>query len=179
MQQNEKLEHGHFYHIYSHGVGGRNLFRNSDNYLHFLLLYDKYIEPIAETYAWVLMKNHFHVLVRIKEEKDVGFYKSLNSDRSVDSVRFQTTTDLSEFGEPERVDISKLKRPIPSKHFSHLFNAYSKYFNLHQGVHGTLFERRFKRKHIDNIDYLMKVVVYIHYNPVHHGFCEHPFYPVK
>ncbi|MDA3880742.1 MAG: hypothetical protein PF436_10170, partial [Prolixibacteraceae bacterium] len=74
MQQNEKLEHGHFYHIYNHGVGGRDLFRNSDNYLHFLLLYDKYIEPIAETYAWVLMKNHFHVLVRIKEEKDVGFY---------------------------------------------------------------------------------------------------------
>lgn len=176
MQQNEKLEHGHFYHIYSHGVGARDLFRCEENYLHFLSLYDKYIETVAETYAWVLMPNHFHVLVRIKEEKQIGFYKKLNSDSppAGGSVRFQTTTDLSEFGEPERVDISKLKRPIPSKHFSHMLNAYSKYFNTRNESRGALFERPFKRKHIDNVGYLKKVVVYIHSNPVHHGFCSHP-----
>ncbi len=87
MQQNEKLEQGHFYHIYSHGVGGRNLFRNSDNYLHFLLLYDKYIEPIAETYAWVLMKNHFHFVVRIKSNV-VYKYSNADSPPAGGAVRF-------------------------------------------------------------------------------------------
>ena len=169
----ERLEEGQFYHIYNHAVGGRDLFREAANYEHFLSLYEKYISPVADTYAWVLMKNHFHLLVRIKETNKIGFYKKLNSDRSDDSVRFQTTTDLSEFGEPERVDISKLIRPIPSKHFSHLFNAYSRYLNIRYETHGALFERPFKRKLIDTNEYLKRVILYIHNNPVHHGFCEH------
>ena len=32
----------------------------------FVNLYDKYISPVAKTYAWVLMRNHFHLLVKIK-----------------------------------------------------------------------------------------------------------------
>lgn len=178
MQPFEKLEAGKFYHIYNHAVGKLDLFKDAQNYEHFLSLYDKYISPVADTYAWVLMKNHFHVMVRIKEEKEVGFYKNLNSDRSADSVRFQTTTDLSEFGEPERVDAEKLKQPIVSRHFSHLFNAYSRYLNnLHQTT-GALFERPFKRKLIDTDEYLRQVILYIHNNPVLHGFCSHPLeYP--
>ena len=178
MQPFEKLDAGQFYHIYNHGVGERDLFREPDNYEYFLGLYDKYISPIAETYAWCLMPNHFHLLIRIKEEEGIGYYKKLNSDRSSDSVRFQTTTDLSEFGEPGRVDVNNLKRPIPSKHFSHLFNAYSKYINTRYETRGALFERPFKRKLIDNKDYLRQVILYIHNNPVHHGFCSHPLeYP--
>ena len=68
MQSYELLEFGNYYHIYNHGVGGRDLFKKTDNYEYFLDLYEKYISPIAETYAWVLMHNHFHLLVRIKEE---------------------------------------------------------------------------------------------------------------
>jgi putative transposase len=37
-----------------------------------------------------------------------------------------------------------------------------------------LFERPFKRKRIDEMDYLKNVILYIHNNPVHHGFCSHP-----
>jgi hypothetical protein len=111
MQQFEPLLYGQFYHIYNHAVGGRDLFRESNDYEHFLGLYNKYISSVADTYAWVLMKNHFHLLIKVKEEKEIGYYKKLNSDRPNDPVRFQTTTDLSEFGEPESVDVSNLKRP--------------------------------------------------------------------
>jgi REP element-mobilizing transposase RayT len=31
-------------------------------------LYEKYIDVVANTFAWVLMPNHFHFLVQIKEE---------------------------------------------------------------------------------------------------------------
>lgn len=51
----EKLQYGKFYHIYSHGVGMRNVFSEAENYEFFLHLYDKYVEPIGKTYAWVLM----------------------------------------------------------------------------------------------------------------------------
>lgn len=33
---------------------------------------DKYISPVADTFAWVLMKNHFHFLVRIKSESEIN-----------------------------------------------------------------------------------------------------------
>ena len=39
---------------------------------------------------------------------------------------------------------------------------------------GSLFERSFKRKLIDDEDYLKQLVLNIHNNPVHHGFCSHP-----
>jgi putative transposase len=47
------------------------LFKEKTNYAYFLRLYDLYISPIAETYAWCLMKNHFHFLVRIKEVEEI------------------------------------------------------------------------------------------------------------
>ncbi len=150
MQHFEPLQPGHFYHIYNHGVGGQNLFRETDNYEYFLRLYDKHISPIADTFAWVLMPNHFHFLVRIG------------------------TTTME-----ENVNLTGLKnlsglRKSPHQYFSNLFNAYTKAFNKRFGLRGALFERTFKRKLIDSKEYLKQVILYIHKNPVHHGFCNHP-----
>jgi REP element-mobilizing transposase RayT len=58
------LEKGKFYHIYNRGRKGENLFRENENYYHFIRLYEKYVNPIAETYAWVLLGNHFHLLIK-------------------------------------------------------------------------------------------------------------------
>lgn len=61
------LEAGFFYHIYNHAVADGNLFIEDANYLYFLKLWEKHSSSIAETYAYCLMPNHFHFLVRIKE----------------------------------------------------------------------------------------------------------------
>jgi len=151
MQQFEELEYGRFYHVYNHGVGGRDLFRDTNNYEYFLELYDKHLSPVAETYAWVLMKNHFHLLVRIK-----------NVDEYLNLTGFENLSGL---------------KPL-HQHFSNFFNAYTKAYNKYHETRGALFERPFKRKYIDTRDYLRRIVVYIHCNPVHHGFCSHPIeYP--
>lgn len=151
MRHFEQLDHNQFYHIYNHAVGGRDLFKDTNNYEYFLKLYDKHISPIAETYAWVLMKNHFHLLVRIR-----------NVDDCLNLTGFQNLSGL---------------KPL-HQYFSNLFNAYTKAFNKYHETYGALFERPFKRKLIDNEDYLWQVVLYIHKNPIHHGFCTHPLeYP--
>ncbi|SHF99593.1 hypothetical protein SAMN05444274_11740 [Mariniphaga anaerophila] len=67
------LEYGQFYHIYNRGINGCNLFRESENYEYFLHLYDKYVSPVADTFAWVLMRSHFHFLVRIRKEEEISF----------------------------------------------------------------------------------------------------------
>jgi putative transposase len=40
-----------FYHIYNRGNAGEALFREPHNHRYFLRLYDRYVEPVAETYA--------------------------------------------------------------------------------------------------------------------------------
>ncbi len=67
----QALENGKYYHIYNRGINSDILFKENKNYEHFINLYDTHIEPIAETYAWCLMKNHFHFLVRLKEEAEI------------------------------------------------------------------------------------------------------------
>lgn len=36
------------------------------NYRYFLKLYARYVEPVAQTYAYCLLRNHFQVLVWVK-----------------------------------------------------------------------------------------------------------------
>jgi REP element-mobilizing transposase RayT len=150
MQQTEAFTKGNYYHVYNRGINGCDIFREDENYSYFLSLYDTHISKIAETYAWVLMPNHFHFLVRVKE----------------DLTGFDADKDLTGFQ-----NLSGLKPP--HQYFSNLFNAYSKAFNKRFNRHGSLFERPFKRKKIDNMNYLRQVIIYIHQNPVHHHFCDH------
>lgn len=65
------LERGYFYHVYNRGNNRENLFRQDWNYWHFLRLYYRHIFPIAETFAFVLMPNHFHFLLRLKRSEEI------------------------------------------------------------------------------------------------------------
>jgi putative transposase len=60
------LQYGQYYHIYNRGNNRENIFFEERNYRYFLRLYVKYAEPVADTYAYCLLRNHFHFLVRIK-----------------------------------------------------------------------------------------------------------------
>ena len=57
---------GLVYHIYNRGNNGENLFFEPRNYRYFLELYAKYVAPAAVTYAYCLLPNHFHLLVKIR-----------------------------------------------------------------------------------------------------------------
>ena len=143
-----KLQAGNMYHIYNRGINRCPIFTETTNYEHFLSLYEKYISPIADTFAWVLMGNHFHFAVRIKKLENL-----VNEDND------------------------KTEKYI-NQQFSKLFNAYAKAFNKRYERSGSLFEHSFERKLIPDLDYLKKIILYIHDNPVHHGFCSHPLeYP--
>jgi len=137
------LTYGQYYHIYNRGNNREDLFPEERNCRYFLELYARHIEPVAETYAYCLMRNHFHLLVRIRDEEDLtGFGKPVRSTRS------------------------------PSQAFSNLFNAYTKAFNKTYGRTGTLFERPFHRRAVTREGYALQLVVYIHRNPQKHGFVD-------
>jgi REP element-mobilizing transposase RayT len=60
-----------YYHIYNRGNNRENIFIEERNYEYFMALYAKYIEPVAETFAFCLLRNHFHILNRVKSEVEI------------------------------------------------------------------------------------------------------------
>lgn len=86
MQATQPLESGKYYHIYNRGINSDILFKEIINYEYFLHLYNEHIDPIAETYAWCLMKNHFHFLVRIKESDEVKTEKKILPSQSFSNL---------------------------------------------------------------------------------------------
>jgi REP element-mobilizing transposase RayT len=141
----ETLESGHFYHIYNRGNNSEMIFFEEKNYHYFLQLLNKYIVPIGEIYAYCLLKNHFHFLIRLKEENKISY----------DDFVFST--------------INKPKSIDPSRQFSHFFNAYTQAVNKQYCRTGSLFEKPFERKRITDEKYLRQAILYIHNNPVKHG----------
>jgi REP element-mobilizing transposase RayT len=142
------LQFGAYYHIYNRGNNRENLFLQERNYPYFLRLYAKHILPVAETYAYCLMPNHFHFLIRTRTEEE----------------QIQIGSFLK--NEP----ICKIKPP--SRAFNNLFIAYARAFNKATGRTGVLFETPFHRKLVDSDAYFQRLVVYIHANPQKHGFVD-------
>ncbi len=115
------LFHDTYYHIYNRGVNREDVFIEERNYGYFLLLYTKYIQPVAQTFAYCLLKNHFHLLVRIKAEEEIQLPQSLDQTLRV-SETLRVSRDL-----------------YPSKKFSDFLNAYAKSINKAYGRTGTSF----------------------------------------
>ncbi|MCZ2444426.1 MAG: hypothetical protein LC101_11690 [Flavobacteriales bacterium] len=156
------LQFNTLYHIYNHANGDDNLFREEKNYSFFLEKYHQHIDPIAETIAWCLMPNHFHLLVKIRSEKEI-----------VDNFSSSASANFSKvlnFRKVEVLEEEKLK--FLSKQFSIFFSSYTQAFNKMYNRRGSLFIKNFKRKQIANQDYLRNIVLYIHLNPVKHGFTK-------
>lgn len=67
----EKLQNEHFYHIYNRGINGCNIFKSDKNKQYFLNKIETQLENVLEIYAYCLMDNHFHFLVKILNENEV------------------------------------------------------------------------------------------------------------
>lgn len=137
----ESLVAGNYYHIFNRGVNGEDLFKEKRNYYYFLQQYQFYCADVLETYAYALLKNHFHMLVYVKEAKAVP-----------------------------RKDGHGMYQPTASKQLSHFFNSYAQSINKASNRTGPLFESPFERKLIDDDSYLTSVIYYCHYNSQLHGF---------
>jgi len=143
----DSLQPSSFYHIFNHANGNENLFREEENYRFFLEKYALYIYPVAETLAYCLMPNHFHLLVKIRSEQQLleAFPK------------FKTLEKL-------------LAANCIGKQFSKLFSSYTQAYNKKYNRMGSLFMKNFKRQVITSDSYFSKIIHYIHANPLHHGF---------
>ena len=74
----EILEKGRYYHIYNGGINGCDIFKNNDNYDYFLGLFSKYLTSHISVFAYCLVKNHFHFVIRVDEDEAIVTQKFSN-----------------------------------------------------------------------------------------------------
>ena len=144
----EKLQFGGTYHVYNRGVNRCNLFYEKANYLYFLRLFADHIAPVVQVFAYCLLPNHFHILLRLLEADEI-----LSRD------------DLHDYWQHARDD-------RPHQYFSNCFNAYARTINDRYGRSGSLFQRPFHRKPVTTDDYFCTLITYIHRNPQKHRLVD-------
>ena len=148
MENKIPLEPAHYYHIYNHANGFDDFFSNRNDYQKFLDGYVEYIVPICETFAYCFMPNHFHLFVQIKSESEL--IKILRTNPGTKTVSNKTI----------------------SYRFSHFFNGYAQWYNKIYKRQGSLFRSGFKRKLVEDKEYFVDLVHYIHSNPVNAGIAK-------
>ncbi len=139
----QPLIEGQYFHIYNRGVNGEDLFKEKRNYEYFIKQYIAYCSDVFETFAYALLKNHFHLLVYVKENVQVPKHNG------------NGTVQLN-----------------ASKQLSHFFNSYAQSINKAHNRTGPLFESPFERKLIDDDSYITSMIYYCHYNAQKHEFVK-------
>jgi putative transposase len=126
------LQPGCYYHIYNRGNNSQPVFRNPCDYISFLQKWEKYISPVADTYAYCLLENHFHATIETHS-----------------SIRNLETAELI------TMDAAFLQ-----KQFHRLFTSFAKSQHAKNGSNGAVFKRRFQRSEILNDDHFRRVIAY-------------------
>ncbi|CAN5898196.1 hypothetical protein BH11BAC4_BH11BAC4_10980 [soil metagenome] len=150
-----KFEYGSIYHIYNKTNNRELLFRSDENNFHFLNLFRNYVSPFVETYAWNLLPNHFHFLVRIRQETEImGFINNLLPENQTKSEKLYLLDG----------NINNLIQ----MEFKRFFTAYAMSFNNFYKRKGNLFYRTFRRVKIGKDHQFTLAIIYIHANAQKH-----------
>ncbi len=132
------FEENSIYHIYNRTNNEEALFLNDGNRLFFLRRYKELLLPFTDTYCWCLLSNHFHLLVKIKPDKNIkSFLKS------------KPITELTITEKKFMINKATFSELIENV-FKRFFQSYALAFNKMHLRKGNLFYKPFKRVKIEN-----------------------------
>jgi len=152
MDYYQSLISDNIYHIVHRAVGKELLFIEQENYRFFLERYQKYIAPIADTYAYSLLENHFHFLVQIKPHDELlPLFKKVKLNR---------------------IAYDGWQPDFVMQQWSNLLNSYTKSFNKKYQRKGSLFMDYLRRVNVETDAQFCATAFYIHKNAVHHSYCN-------
>ncbi len=143
-----------YYHIYNKSGTGIKLFKDDNDHKVFLERFERYLGGALNTYAYVLMSNHFHFLVKVKSINELlSFAKTQKTNKSNDFM--STEIDPNEF------IIDQFKRFLSS----YTITYKNKYKHS-----GSVLMKRFKRIQSMSMEKNRYWLAYIHHNPIHHKY---------
>lgn len=167
------LQPGELYHVYNRGNRSGDIFFQPKNYRFFLERYQHYISDYCKTYAYALLPNHFHFLIRVNEMEHIiecakkdfdkvnqNFLSIFHPKKENENIgRFSVLLDYSRFNKGTYSNyfsfgvyeefVNQLIFWILKERFRRFFMSYSKAINKQEGTTGSLFQKGFKKKELN------------------------------
>ena len=147
-----RFENDGIYHVYNRTVDRKPMFKSSENYAYFIRQFDKYLSNYIKIYAYNLLGNHFHFMIKVNDLTDL--------------TTFQKLSNL------ELPNEQKTTHDIVSHQFKKFFQSYAMAFNKEQNRIGTLFQTPFKRVRVEDENYLRELACYINTNAQKHSLVK-------
>jgi len=143
-----KFVEGEYYHIYNRGNSKQKIFHDEEDYLRFIAL--MYISNTSQ-------KFDFYNLNR---NKDFSIYNLETKDQYVSIGAYCLMPNHFHILITEKIEggISNFMQKLST--------AYAMYYNKKYERSGSLFEGKFKSKHIDKDNYFKYLFSYVHLNPI-------------
>ena len=133
------LKSDHYYHIFNQGNNQEDIYKEGKNYIYFLEKYKELIAPIAKTYAFCLLSNHFHIFLKIKS------YTGLSNALPVKFPRPPKILNGNSLNKEKLNDFDNIISKKLSRRFAGFFAGYARAINNGYGRSGKLFSLPFKR----------------------------------
>lgn len=154
---------GNYYHLFNRGSNCQNIFYLPKNYDYFLKLLKDFLGGYVYFLAYSLMPNHFHLVIKVKDEIVTEKDKNQGDEGTVLSEENGSFIIIKDEVEIGKLVVKQLKR---------MFITYAMAINNQENRVGNLFDPKYKRLLIDNQDYLEYVIFYTHFNPEKHGIAN-------
>jgi hypothetical protein len=149
------FEEEEIYHVYNRTNNKERLFLTDENRLFFLKRYAEILLPFVDTFCYNLLENHFHLLIRVKNENQILQHLKKKQQVLPSERKFiHNEISFSELIEHE---------------FKRFFQSYSLALNKSTKRKGNLFYKPFKRIKIERNNQFTMTLIYIHTNSMKHG----------
>ena len=169
-----RFENDGIYHIYNRTVDRKPMFTSDENYAYFIRQFDKYLSNYIKIYAYNLLGNHFHFMIKVNNFTDLTTFQKLSNLDNENN--FETDlTNLTTFEKLSNLELSnqqKTTHDIVSHQFKKFFQSYAMAFNKEQKRIGTLFQTPFKRVRVEDENYLRELACYINTNAQKHNLVK-------
>ena len=147
----DQFTSGNFYHIYNKVVSEAILFQSDNDYTDFMIRYAKYLRGYFDTYAYCLIPNHFHFLVRVKNDVE-------------SAIDIEKTNAAKKYLQGE-----KPLNFVIENQTSRMFSGIALKHNHRNNRIGPLFKEGIKRVKLKTESRVIYQLCYIHHNPIHHN----------
>ena len=149
-----------FYHIVCKSIDGLPLFNEPKDYAVFLERFKKFNRGFMDVWAYCLMLNHAHYIVKVKSAAAIESYVSqlLPQEKTKAMVSFLADTNN------ELLTDAVIERQMNS-----FLVSYANYVNNKYHRKGGIFQKPFKRIQVSGDSHLQQAIVYVHANAQKHG----------
>ena len=149
----QNIDEDSVYHIYNKTVSNLVLFKDDDDYLFFLTKYFKYFTNYFDTFAYCLIPNHFHLLIRMKTNEE--FITAIKKENTKSSIKYINN----------EISINN----FISDQFRRFFSSIAIRYNNKYQHEGSVFVNKMKKVKVSSDGSIQRLLCYIHHNPIHHG----------